>query len=341
MIDTTDLQIDDVVARIEELVRERRPGEPDVRAADPVWRVGRMTVQPAVKAIAPLRVYGKENIPLDGGVVLALNHFSWLDPPAVRCGLPARHLLHGEDRAAPPCRGWARSSARSARTRCAAANRTARRCACSRELVAEGRAVGLFVEGTRQESGVPGEPKPGASMIALQEGVPVVPGAITGPSSGSPGTSSPSSIAWGEPMDFTGLPTNGKGYREASVEIGRAIWTLWDFLGRHARARPAAARDAAALSGSEPQGGPARAEDSETAEPSGHVAESHKVRLGASRRRCGRMSEADEGEGDIAVEPPRELLGTVAIVGFPNVGKSTLINRLTSTRAAVVHETPA
>src|SRR5436309_6442646 len=35
-----------------------------------------------------------------------------------------------------------------------------------------------------------------------------------------------------------------------------------------------------------------------------------------------------------------ELLGTVAIVGFPNVGKSTLVNRLTESRAAVVHETP-
>jgi len=46
------------------------------------------------------------------------------------------------------------------------------------------------------------------------------------------------------------------------------------------------------------------------------------------------MSEENgAGSGD-------ELLGTVAIVGFPNVGKSTLVNRLTESRAAVVHETP-
>src|SRR5437763_13607897 len=36
----------------------------------------------------------------------------------------------------------------------------------------------------------------------------------------------------------------------------------------------------------------------------------------------------------------QELIGTVAIVGFPNVGKSTIVNRLTGTRAAVVHEQP-
>ena len=34
------------------------------------------------------------------------------------------------------------------------------------------------------------------------------------------------------------------------------------------------------------------------------------------------------------------LSGTVAVIGFPNVGKSTLVNRLSATREAVVFETP-
>jgi GTP-binding protein len=34
------------------------------------------------------------------------------------------------------------------------------------------------------------------------------------------------------------------------------------------------------------------------------------------------------------------VIGKVAIVGYPNVGKSTLVNRLTTSRQAVVHETP-
>src|SRR5581483_4966604 len=52
------------------------------------------------------------------------------------------------------------------------------------------------------------------------------------------------------------------------------------------------------------------------------------------------MANPEDVERVEEAPPPPPLLGAVAIVGFPNVGKSTLVNRLTESRAAVVHETP-
>ena len=49
------------------------------------------------------------------------------------------------------------------------------------------------------------------------------------------------------------------------------------------------------------------------------------------RRSARRHAPAEEGA---------PVAGTVAVVGFPNVGKSTLVNRIAESRAAVVHETP-
>jgi 1-acyl-sn-glycerol-3-phosphate acyltransferase len=223
-----------------------------VRAAEVVWPIGRLTVQRVATTIAPLKVYGRENVPRDGGLVLALNHFSWLDPLEFGAASPrtiyymAKIELHRVPAIGTIIRGFGAFSVRRGES-----DREAVR--LSRELVQEGRAVGLFVEGTRQKSGVPGEPKPGASMIALQERVPVVPAAIHGSQHWKLGRFSPVSVAWGEPLDLSGIPANGKGYREASVEIGRAIRTLWEFLvdmhelGRPDATPPAVSREREAV----------------------------------------------------------------------------------------------
>jgi 1-acyl-sn-glycerol-3-phosphate acyltransferase len=108
-----------------------------------------------------------------------------------------------------------------------------------RRIVAEGHALGLFAEGTRQLSGEPGQVQPGAAMVAIQEGVPIVPAAIHGSQTWRPGTFRPVSLAWGTPMLFDGLPRGGKGYKEASALLQAEIRRLWEWLVVvHERGRP-------------------------------------------------------------------------------------------------------
>jgi 1-acyl-sn-glycerol-3-phosphate acyltransferase len=122
-----------------------------------------------------------------------------------------------------------------------------------REVVREGDALGVFVEGTRQRSGVPGHVQPGAAMVALQEDVPVICGAIHGSQRWKLGNFAPVSIAWGEPMRFDGLPRGGKGYREASTQIEAELYRLWVWLrdlheaGRPRYAVPPARDDSAPI----------------------------------------------------------------------------------------------
>jgi 1-acyl-sn-glycerol-3-phosphate acyltransferase len=108
-----------------------------------------------------------------------------------------------------------------------------------REAVRNNELLGLFVEGTRQRNGVPGEAKPGAAMVAIQEGVPVVPAAIHGSQFWQWGHWTRISVAFGEPIRFDEYPRNSRGYRDASDVIEAEIKRLWEFLVRmHELGRP-------------------------------------------------------------------------------------------------------
>jgi 1-acyl-sn-glycerol-3-phosphate acyltransferase len=205
---------------------------------DGVWAAGRLTIGTAVRLSVPLRNYGVERVPRSGGVVLAFNHFHWIDPPVFGLLSPRTiYFLAKVEAHRVPGLGQLMRAFGTIPVRRGESDREAVR--RMREVVREGQALGLFAEGTRQRSGVPGKVQPGAAMAALQEDVPVVPAAIYGSFEWKVGNFHPVSVAWGEPLRFDGLPKGAKGYREASAEIERRIRTLHDWLAEvHAVGRP-------------------------------------------------------------------------------------------------------
>ena len=205
---------------------------------DMVWAVGRPTIGAAFSLATRLRVYGRERVPMEGGLVVAVNHFSWIDPPVLGAAIPRTlYFMAKVEAHRVPGLGQLMRSFGAFSVRRGESDRDAVR--TMRQLVRDGHALGLFAEGTRQKSGVPGPVQPGAAMVAITEDVPVICAAIYGSFEWRLGNFSPVSLAWGTPMSFDGLPRGGKGYKEASAEIEREIRKLWEWLaGVHERGRP-------------------------------------------------------------------------------------------------------
>ena len=160
---------------------------------------------------------------------MAFNHFSWIDIPCFGwvCKRNLYFLAKVEAHVVPGLGELIRSFGTLSVRRGESDREAVRQ---MREVVRDGNGLGVFVEGTRQRSGVPGHVQPGAAMVALQEHVPVICGAIHGSQDWKVGNFAPVSIAWGEPMHFDGLPRGGKGYRAASEQIEAELYRLWDWL---------------------------------------------------------------------------------------------------------------
>jgi 1-acyl-sn-glycerol-3-phosphate acyltransferase len=209
------------------------------------WLVGRPVFNALVRTFAQLRIYGRERIPLHGPFVLCCNHFSWLDPWAIGIAVPRTvYYVAKQEAHDTPVMGWFIRLFGTAAIRRGESDREAVR--FMREVVRRGDALGMFPEGTRQKR-EPGPVLPGAAMIAVQEGVPVVSCAIEGTQRWRLGNFEPVSIAFSEPFSLDGLPRNSKGYREGAAAIQSEIRRMWEFLVRtHQLGRPRVATPPAA-----------------------------------------------------------------------------------------------
>lgn len=201
---------------------------------DLAWAIGRIYMGWPVRLLTRARAVGVENVPATGGVVYAINHLSWIDIPLVGLVSPRTVWFVAKAEAAnyPVLGGFLRLHGAIAIRRGESDRDAVRQ---MREEARNGNVIGLFVEGTRQRHGRPGTAQPGAAMVALQESVPVVPVAIYGTQFWRPGNFRRCTVAFGEPLEFDGLPKNGKGYREATTVIERRIHELFDELERQER----------------------------------------------------------------------------------------------------------
>ena len=170
-------------------------------------------------------VVGTENFPADGPFLIASNHASHLDPPAVGAHVPrqmrffARKNLWNNRLV-----GWWLSQVETIPVERDSGDIGA----IKRVLQAlkENRAVVLFPEGTRSMDGQLKKPKPGVGLMACKTGVPVVPCRVYGSfdafgkGSAIPRFGSPISVVFGPPIlasDYDD-PTAGKARYEIAAQ---------------------------------------------------------------------------------------------------------------------------
>ena len=125
------------------------------------------------RLILRCRITGLENIPATGAV-LAPNHQSFWDIPLIAVMVPRRvHFMAKEELFRVPVFGAIIRSLLAFPVKRGAPDRTAIRHAI--EMLQENDLVVVFPEGTRSKTGLLGPFAPGAALIAMKAGVPMVP----------------------------------------------------------------------------------------------------------------------------------------------------------------------
>ncbi|MEU6966623.1 lysophospholipid acyltransferase family protein [Kitasatospora aureofaciens] len=200
----------------------------------------RLVLKPVSRGIWRPVIEGIENVPRKGGVILASNHLSFIDSVVIPLTAPRRvHFLAKAEYftgtglkgrvskgffeaigAVPVERGTYRSAQASLES--------------ALEILEDGKAFGIYPEGTRSLDGRLYRGKTGVAWLALTAGVPVVPVALEGPEQILPiGKRIPRikkvTVRFGKPLHFDelhGQARSLKARRQVTDEVMAAIQRL-------------------------------------------------------------------------------------------------------------------
>ncbi|MFJ1702806.1 lysophospholipid acyltransferase family protein [Kitasatospora sp. NPDC088346] len=203
--------------------------------------ITKLVLKPLAKSVYRPVIEGLENVPRKGGVILASNHLSFIDSVVIPLTAPrqvfflakaeyftgtglkgaiVRSFFTSVINAVPVERGTYRSAAASLEQ--------------ALEILQDGKAFGIYPEGTRSLDGRLYRGKTGVAWLALTAGVPVVPVALEGPQDILPvGRRIPRvrqvTVRFGKPLDFSelhGQARSAKARRQVTDEVMAAIQEL-------------------------------------------------------------------------------------------------------------------
>lgn len=136
-------------------------------------------VSPVLHGYLRGRIYGAENVPLAGGLIVVSNHASDFDPPIVsNCMRRPVAFMAKEELFKVPVLSQAIRLYGAYPVKRGSADRSAIRAALTQ--LENGWAVGVFLQGTRTFDARIPEPKLGAALIAAKAQVPLLPVSLWG-----------------------------------------------------------------------------------------------------------------------------------------------------------------
>ncbi len=144
-----------------------------------LWKLAQTITRVFTSVVFDLKVYGRDNVPADGGALMISNHQSYLDPAILGAQLrrPMSYLAKSE-LWNNPVFGWVITNLNAFPVRQGAGDVGAIKETISR--LQEGHLLNIYPEGSRTEDGELLPIQAGVALVIRKAKVPVVPAVIDG-----------------------------------------------------------------------------------------------------------------------------------------------------------------
>jgi 1-acyl-sn-glycerol-3-phosphate acyltransferase len=238
--------VEDLVQMREQVYKDPRPAEhfdrfherARTRRPDAVYDVVRLILSPLIWLLWRGRSIASYNVPADGPVILAPNHFSFLDHFFLAAFLRRKVRFMAKSQLFRRPAQWIYFHGGVFPVR--RGHRDQEAFITAETILAQGGCVAMYCEGGRSRSGKLGEKaKPGIGRLALESGAPVVPVAIYGSQRARnwkrlqiPKVT----VQYGEPISFDRVEQPTREQQQACADaIFETIKAVYAGLERHGR----------------------------------------------------------------------------------------------------------